>query len=493
MHYKTTLIAGLLAVALAGCATEHKTASTTTAPVTATSAVRAERVLLISVDGMHQQDLARFVADHPTSTMAALSRSGITYNGANTPTPSDSFPGLLALIAGGTPASTGVYYDDSYDRNLSPAGSDCSQRGAEVVFDGSINRDEKALDGGGGLDEAKLPRNPAKGCKPVYPHDFLRVNTVFEVVKDAGGLTAWSDKHLAYDFVKGPSGNGVDDPYNLEISAMGETLSIFPGYDDLKAQAVINQINGFDSSGTRPFGTPVLFGLNYQNLSVAQKSGDGYKDANGTPGMAIAESLSAIDQSLGRIVSALKARNLYSSTLIVLTAKHGQAPIDKTKLSKIAGKQLLARIESVVPGGIAKETLDDVGLIWLKDQSKAAAVAEAIQAKADELGVQKVYSGMDLPAGFASAAHDSRAPDLVIQVKPGVIYTSGKKIAEHGGFGEEDRHVALLLSKPGLQQAAIDAPVSTTQVAPTLLKVLGLKPEALQAVQKEHTMLLPGV
>jgi predicted AlkP superfamily pyrophosphatase or phosphodiesterase len=80
--------------------------------------VDVDRVLLVSVDGLHETDLARFVETHPGSTLAALAARGIEYTNAHTTTPSDSFPGLLALVTGGTPRSTGVYYDDSYDRSL---------------------------------------------------------------------------------------------------------------------------------------------------------------------------------------------------------------------------------------------------------------------------------------------------------------------------------------------------------------------------------------
>ncbi|HUE20935.1 MAG TPA: alkaline phosphatase family protein, partial [Bryobacteraceae bacterium] len=32
--------------------------------------------------------------------------------------PSDSFPGLAALVTGGSPKTTGLYYDVAYDRSL---------------------------------------------------------------------------------------------------------------------------------------------------------------------------------------------------------------------------------------------------------------------------------------------------------------------------------------------------------------------------------------
>src|ERR1700690_3860954 len=66
-------------------------------------------VLLISVDGLHGGDLARWTAGHPDSTLARLADTGVDYTDAHTPTPSDSFPGLLALVTGGTPKTTGVY------------------------------------------------------------------------------------------------------------------------------------------------------------------------------------------------------------------------------------------------------------------------------------------------------------------------------------------------------------------------------------------------
>jgi len=73
-----------------------------------------------------------------------------------------------------------------------------------------------------------------------------------------------------------------------------------------------------------------------------------------------------------------------------------------------------------------------------------------------------------------------------------VIYTSGSKIAEHGGFNPDDVHVALLVSYPNLPGANVTSSVATTQIAPTILNALGLNPSELEAVQLEHTLALPG-
>jgi hypothetical protein len=123
------------------------------------------------------------------------------------------------MVTGGTPRSTGVYYDDGYDRSLTAASGDCVA-GARVQW--KQNLDVLPFSFTTTIDPLKLPRDPADGCTSrVYPHQFPRVNNVFEIVKAAGGRTAWSDKHPAYEFLNGPSGTGVDDLYTPEITDDG--------------------------------------------------------------------------------------------------------------------------------------------------------------------------------------------------------------------------------------------------------------------------------
>lgn len=79
-------------------------------------------------------------------------------------------------------------------------------------------------------------------------------------------------------------------------------------------------------------------------------------------------------------------------------------------------------------------------------------------------------------------------------VRHGVVYTSKtSKIAEHGGAAADDRDVPLLLAGAAVSHHAVNAaPVETTQIAPTILRLLGLDPDALQAVRTEHTPVLTG-
>jgi predicted AlkP superfamily pyrophosphatase or phosphodiesterase len=458
-----------------------------------------KRVLLLSIDGLHASDLANYVKDHPHSNLALLSNHGITYTNASTSKPSDSFPGLLSMVTGGSPNSTGVFYDDSYDRKLLPpiASHAGDKPGTEVLYDESIDKDSNKIDGGGGINPEMLPRDPFTK-QPVYPHNYLRVNTIFEVIKAAGKHTAWADKHLSYDLVNGPSGKGVDDLYTPEIAANGDatkSIATTEAYDDLKVKAIVNEIDGKDHTGKKSAPVPTIFGMNFQAVSVAQKlPGNGYLNSKGTFSKGLAGALEHTDESIGKIINELKKEHLFDSTLIIITAKHGQSPIDPAKL-KITDKNLIT--EGVPSNLIAQMTADDIALIWLTDQSKTKDVVAAIERNKEKAHIKAVYSYSTSKAHwlFNNPAIDSRVPDIVVQPDYGVVYAKpGSKIAEHGGFNETDTHVALLVSFAGIGKGEkVTSSVQTMQIAPTILKVLGLNPEALQAVRKEHTHVLPGL
>src|SRR5262249_1503179 len=107
-------------MAAAGAAASAAFAPRASAAPLSSVARASKHVLLISVDGLHAIDLDRWVAANPASVLAQLSGRGVTYTQASCSKPSDSYPGLLALITGGSPRSTGVWYDFSFDRNFLP-------------------------------------------------------------------------------------------------------------------------------------------------------------------------------------------------------------------------------------------------------------------------------------------------------------------------------------------------------------------------------------
>lgn len=495
-----------------------------------------KHVILISVDGLHGLDLANYVSAHPQSTLAQLAKTGRSYSSASSAKPSDSFPGMVALVTGGSPATTGIWYDHTFNKTLLAPGSTSAkpgEAGTDLAYDESIDQgfnDGKWGDaavkplefaGAPAIDPAALAVDP-KTFKPVYPHQYILVNTAFEVVKAAGMRTAWSDKHPAYDVLNGPSGAGIDDFFSPEINSnvpgteddFTKNVEDTVTYDNLKVMAVVNELGGLDHSGKTKAAVPALLGMNFQAVSVGQKVvKGGYKDAAGTPVGSLVTGLDGVDAGLGKILAAVKANGLADSTVFIITAKHGQSPVDPS-LQKWADDGTI--VSYLASKGITAWTAsnDTCLYLWLKDPSQAKKAAELVMAEKplypvwDKATKKNLYDGQDNAATwghivsaqygstlpFKDPSASGRYPDLILTPEAGTVYGKPwKKIAEHGGFGEDDTHVALLVSGAGVRTGVDKTPVTTAQVAPTLLKELGLDPQALKSVQIEKTKLLPGL
>jgi predicted AlkP superfamily pyrophosphatase or phosphodiesterase len=498
---------------------------------------RAKHVLLVSVDGLHSLDVANYIYKYPMSALSELAHRGTTFTSARTPANSDSFPGLLALVTGGSPISHGFFYDVSYDRSLyDPTNTTCAgSPGNLLTFDESIDLYNSANVSQDVIDPTRLPRGKDShgNCVAIYPSQALRTNTIFEVVRAAGGHTAWADKHPAYDLVNGNSRKGVEDLYTPEITNVGgldDTASVVCTVenDALKVQGILNEIQGKKHDGTPGPGVPAVFGMNFQAVSVGQKlekdnsdgscvddtafvgQAGGYTDGAGTPTGVLAYALQKTDAALASMIKALKDQGIYDSTLFIVTSKHGQSPINPVKVNKPGH---LADLVAALPDGATNPAAialvsagscstgpcgaisdDDVALIWLADQKMTAKVAAYLNANASALFIDEVMAGSELRLKFNNPATDSRTPDIIVEPVYGTIYTtSSKKNAEHGGFSYGDTNVGLIVSGPGLHGDVIKTPVATSQVAPTILHALGIDPKALRSVRVEKTQVLPGL
>jgi hypothetical protein len=548
-----------------------------------------KHVLLISIDGMHAVDYlncSKGISGVNSGAaycpnLAALGENGVNYRNTSTSKPSDSFPGLMALMTGGSPRTVGAFYDVAYDRTydapinttgngVAGTGPDgckpgLAATGSTTEFDEGIDANKLVLNGGapagadGGIqsiDPTKLDRDPRNNCAPVYPWDFVRTNTIFGVIHAAGGYTAWSDKHPSYSAVSGhgSAGKAIDDYYSPEINSIpvalpgvnvqGVSCSPLPDpkevsasnswtdsfqnircYDQLKVNAVLNWINGKTHSGSGNAPRPAIFGMNFQAVSVGQKLIEkavgvtgGYEDAVGAPTPALLNEIEFADASIGDMVSALKRNGIYQDTLIIITAKHGQSPIDSARYLGISNSTndpittspatildnlgCLPESESPSnPTGIGP-TEDDVSLVWLNSKCTTTNAVSQLRSTSpttsNVAGIGEIFSGPILTTYFNAPGlppnGDPRTPDILTTPDVGVTYSgSGKKLAEHGGFSRGDTNVMILISNPSFQAKTITSAVETLQVAPTILQALGLDPYALEAARAEGTQVLPGL
>ena len=527
-----------------------------------------KHVLLLSIDGMHAVDLyncSHGVAgvnngDPYCPNLTALSHRAINYVAAVSSKPSDSFPGLAALITGGSPKSTGLYYDVAYDRSLAApatttgtglAGGSCTPygipAGTTTDFDQGIDLDDTQLNGGapgaavtdGGIasiDPKKLVRDPQKGCTPVYPWNFLRTNTIFGVVHAAGGYTAWIDKHPSYSMAAGPGGKGLDDYYSPEVSsnvvplpgvttsqgvscakvrdssggAWNSSFANIQCYDALKVNALLKQIGGKTHTGT-PAEIPALFGMNFQAVYIGQSvvepgvGAGGYQNAAALPSSELLQEIEFVDASIGDIVGALKNAGLYEDTLLIITAKHGESPIDTSSYVADGNNTPATLLGNAIPfsesplntTGIGA-TEDDVSVLWLNPGASVTAAVALLENNATAIGLGQIYYGptlwLNYNVGGLDPGQDPRSPDIIVTPNVGVTYSGSTTMnGDHGGFAHDDTNVMMLVANPRFRPSTVWATTTTTQVAPTILKALGLDPTALDAVREEGTAVLPEV
>ncbi|MFZ0815523.1 MAG: alkaline phosphatase family protein [Candidatus Sulfotelmatobacter sp.] len=564
MNAKRLVMAGVAVVVTLAFSTYGKAADTSTV-----GSGKIKHVLLLSIDGMHAVDfyncangIAGVNGGQPyCPNMAALSQTGINYVNSESSKPTDSFPGMAALASGGTPKTTGLYYDVAYDRSLDApekatgtglAAGKCTPyatpNGTTTDNDQGVDLDDTKLNGGapgaglteGGiasLDPKKLSRDPQAGCAPVYPWNFIRVNTAFGVVHAAGGYTAWIDKHPSYSFVGGPGGNGLDDYYAPEVSsavvplpgvktllgaacdpvrdtigasAWNASFENIQCYDAIKVYALLNQIAGKTHSGARAV-VPAVFGMNFQSVYVGQSTNEtgvavgGYQNAAALPTAPLLGEVEYVDTAIGEIVAALKSAGIYNNTLIIVTAKHGDSPIDPTRYvangantpATLLGNMIPPSESPLTPGGIGA-TEDDVSVLWLKKGVSVTAAVDLLESNAAAIGMGEIYYGPSLALNYnlggLEPGDDPRSPDIIVTPNVGVTYSgSTAMIGDHGGFAHDDTNVMLLVANPTFTAQTISSVVATRQVAPTIVKALGLNPSALDAVKAEGTPVLPEV
>jgi hypothetical protein len=582
------LLLGLIAAAVAVVITSVSAASPKKSGI--------KHVLLISVDGLHQSDLQWYVANHPSSVLAKLDRGGAEFSNAHTSVPSDSDPGGTALMTGGDPRATGAYYDVAYSHDVFPPGTTtCSgpAPGGNAIYDspddilnavpdllnnGSGNTFPSFDEGGSiypggidtnpglimnltphpqsGLNPATYPVDPTS-CQPIMPWDWLQVNTIFQVIQNAGMRTAWSDKHAIYSSFNGPGSGGlsIDDFFAPEIDSQAVEPNGVPypqdddwahidaatkQYDGYKVQAVINELNGYDHSGQTKVGVPAILGMNFQAVSVAEKVDSpgtitknpdgtytvgpkelaGYLPGTTTPGPLLSGALDYVNAQLQRMVDTIKQDGLASSTAIIITAKHGQSPQNPLQLKRIPDGPIIDAINAAWTAQtndpnplIVAGTDDDLWQSYLsvKTQDAADFVADYLWShpatahlynndgvnrgtkQVSHSGLAQIYAGHGAADFFGVPYLDPRYPDVFGRVQVGVVYTGGSKIAEHGGDNPADRGVPILVNAPTVKAGSNAQWVETTQVAPTILQLLGLDPNSLQAVQQEGTQVLPGI
>ena len=174
---------------------------------------------------------------------------------------------------------------------------------------------------------------------------------------------------------------------------------------------------------------------------------------------------------------------------MIISAKHGQSPVDSARYLGISnstndpittspatildGAGCLPTSESPSnPTGIGP-TEDDVSLIWLNSSCTTASAVSTLRTASpttnNVAGIGEIFSGPNLETYFNAPGlppnGDPRTPDIIVTPDIGVTYSgSTKKLAEHGGFSRDDTNVILLVSNPSFRRETVTTAVQTAQI-----------------------------
>ena len=121
----------------------------------------------------------------------------------------------------------------------------------------------------------------------------------------------------------------------------------------------------------------------------------------------------SVDRAIGSMVSELRTQGVLGSTTIIVTAKHGQSPIDPSKLAKIGSTETTVLTNAGVTP--AQVTDDDISLVWLRDQSQTTQAVQALDADkagADTARIDDVLSGQALARAVQQPAAEIPAPPI---------------------------------------------------------------------------------
>ena len=209
---------------------------------------------------------------------------------------------------------------------------------------------------------------------------------------------------------------------------------------------------------------------------------DGTAHANGIGAPLTRKSLTLVDGGIGRIEDGLRARGLLESTNILVTSDHGFS----TETGELNLPKLVEPFVKTLDDG-TKDIVVAEGAIHLRvpDLPRVEAIVRLLQQRS-EVGAIFTKSRVagTLPLDAVRWNH-ARAGDILVSANWSARAnaagfrgtTTQDGIAGHGTSSPYDIHNTLMAAGPEFREhASSDVPTSSVDLAPTLLRLLGIPP-----------------
>jgi arylsulfatase A-like enzyme len=431
----------------------------------------AHRVVVVVWDGMRPD----FISPETTPNLARLAADGVFFAHHHPVYLSATEVNGTALATGAYPAHGGVIANTDYRPAIDP------QKSVGI----------------------EIPAVVRKGDEVSGGH-YLERPTVAEILHARGLATVIAGSKqvaLLHDRAVRPATPGISP-----VLYMGETLPV------TLAPALVQALGPFPPGSARDdkierdaWTTRALLGPlwkdgvpAYSLLWLAEP--DSSQHISGPGSTQSLEAIRSSDTNLGLVLAELDRRSLRATTDVFVVSDHGFSTISRkvdvaVELS-IAGFQA----KRAAPGGLQKGEVLVVGngdstlcFVGGQDADVLRRLTVFLQTQ-DWVGVIFARSPAEGTFPLAEAHIDSsQAPDLVVSLRwnhgksangaPGLQTTdlspTNPKLGNHASLSAYDMHNTLVAAGPDIRRGVTDTlPSANTDVAPTVLWLLGLKSEA---------------
>jgi len=368
----------------------------------------AKYAFIVILDGGHPELYNATNAPFLTSLRA----SGASYANAQAQAPADSVTSIMGAFTGTDATHHGFPYEVFWDRQ----------------YNHLIELDKKTVL----PPQIKEARNVGRAC------------TLFQAAKKKGLTTAFISKYPAYSILNGPNTCPIYRNPGLD-NLQTPNFATFSGTTQAYDLANFNSVRAQIASPTRPN----LFGLYALAPNYAMKS-------YGINSPEVASAIQFEDSQIALTVALLKSVGIYDKTEIVITNDHGNTALTQAIPDHGPGSIDQYLYDNGIP--TAQTTTDRVALVWLQDPSQAQAAIDLLSTPENmaQFGIQDITPASGL--GNYLVVPQNRTPDFIVWPTDGsngsqaVVYGSVplSKQVEHGGRGDADQNILMLLEGPGI-------------------------------------------
>jgi arylsulfatase A-like enzyme len=432
------------------------------------SADLERHAVLVVWDGMRPD----FVNGTNTPTLYALANRGVTFAHNHPAYISSTEVNGTELATGDYPEHSGVIANREFWPNMNPL---------QPFGTDSLEAMRKADERGGYLEVPTL----AEILHRLGDHTLIAGTKPVVLLDDHTGWPKGDRNVVLYE--------GHSSPSNV-VSGIIKALGPFYDHGDTKTNCDIWTTRALSELLWKT-GVPA-----FSLLWLAEPD-----NTQHATGVGSAEALAAIrnsDHALSLVVAALKVKGVYDTTDIFVVSDHGfssvSAKVDMVARLRGAGFKAFRHFDTPpAQGDVLVVGLGGSVLVYVigHDEQTIGRLVKFLQTE-DCVGT--IFTARPEPGTFAlddGLIHSKRAPDVVFSLRwttnlnengaPGCIISESQSSnltpitqkATHASLSPFDMHNTLVVAGPDFREGFVDeVPSGNVDVAPTILKILGIRP-----------------